>query len=219
MDIHPSLLAKMGLLPPPPPPPSPHVRCHFTVGSVLREGVSGKGKPLPHHISTNTISRLFSSHFSCFRPIFMNKELFFLDFPLIFIILRHFDRIIGTNLSHFLLIFNKIFGKNVRINRREIIRNERKAFTLDSNNFSIGIHFFKVLVQIHYSRSPRPPTRPKGLVAGAGRSPHNVFVPCVCTRTHAGNNYEPPYPIHIPLFRPVFKYYLTSLKLICQIKL
>ena len=25
---------------------------------------------------------------------------------------------------------------------------------LDSNNFSIGIHFFKVLVQIHYSRSP-----------------------------------------------------------------
>ena len=27
---------------------------------------------------------------------------------------------------------------------------------LDSNNFSIGIHFFKVLVQIHYSRSPSP---------------------------------------------------------------
>ena len=27
---------------------------------------------------------------------------------------------------------------------------------LDSNNFSIGIHFFKVLVQIHYSRSPAP---------------------------------------------------------------
>ena len=26
---------------------------------------------------------------------------------------------------------------------------------MDSNNFSIGIHFFKVLVQIHYSRSPR----------------------------------------------------------------
>ena len=25
---------------------------------------------------------------------------------------------------------------------------------LDSNNFSIGIHSFKVLVQIHYSRSP-----------------------------------------------------------------
>ena len=28
------------------------------------------------------------------------------------------------------------------------------ASFLDSNNFSIGIHFFKVLVQIHYSRSP-----------------------------------------------------------------
>ena len=28
---------------------------------------------------------------------------------------------------------------------------------LDSNNISIGIHYFKVLVQIHYSRSPRPP--------------------------------------------------------------
>ena len=26
----------------------------------------------------------------------------------------------------------------------------------DSNNISIGIHFFKVLVQIHYSRSPLP---------------------------------------------------------------
>ena len=25
---------------------------------------------------------------------------------------------------------------------------------MDSNNISIGIHFFKVLVQIHYSRSP-----------------------------------------------------------------
>ena len=28
---------------------------------------------------------------------------------------------------------------------------------LDSNNISIGIHFFKVLVQIHYSRSPGAP--------------------------------------------------------------
>ena len=28
---------------------------------------------------------------------------------------------------------------------------------LDSNNFSIGIHSFKVLVQIHYSRSPFEP--------------------------------------------------------------
>ena len=28
---------------------------------------------------------------------------------------------------------------------------------LDSNNFSIGIHSFKVLVQIHYSRSPFNP--------------------------------------------------------------
>ena len=27
---------------------------------------------------------------------------------------------------------------------------------LDSNNFSIGIHSFKVLVQIHYSHSPSP---------------------------------------------------------------
>ena len=27
----------------------------------------------------------------------------------------------------------------------------------DSNNISIGIHFFKVLVQIHYSRSPGAP--------------------------------------------------------------
>ena len=27
---------------------------------------------------------------------------------------------------------------------------------LDSNNFSIGIHSFKVLVQIHYSHSPPP---------------------------------------------------------------
>ena len=27
----------------------------------------------------------------------------------------------------------------------------------DSNNISIGIHFFKVLVQIHYSRSPGSP--------------------------------------------------------------
>ena len=25
---------------------------------------------------------------------------------------------------------------------------------MDSNNISIGIHYFKVLVQIHYSRSP-----------------------------------------------------------------
>ena len=32
----------------------------------------------------------------------------------------------------------------------------RRPFRLDSNNFSIGIHFFKVLVQIHYSRSPAP---------------------------------------------------------------
>ena len=28
---------------------------------------------------------------------------------------------------------------------------------MDSNNISIGIHFFKVLVQIHYSRSPPSP--------------------------------------------------------------
>ena len=28
------------------------------------------------------------------------------------------------------------------------------AAILDSNNISIGIHFFKVLVQIHYSRFP-----------------------------------------------------------------
>ena len=34
--------------------------------------------------------------------------------------------------------------------------NWRRPFLLDSNNFSIGIHFFKVLVQIHYSRSPCP---------------------------------------------------------------
>ena len=27
---------------------------------------------------------------------------------------------------------------------------------MDSNNFSIGIHSFKVLVQIHYSQSPGP---------------------------------------------------------------
>ena len=27
----------------------------------------------------------------------------------------------------------------------------------DSNNISIGIHFFKVLVQIHYSRFPGGP--------------------------------------------------------------
>ena len=29
-----------------------------------------------------------------------------------------------------------------------------KQKNLDSNNISIGIHYFKVLVQIHYSRSP-----------------------------------------------------------------
>ena len=34
---------------------------------------------------------------------------------------------------------------------------ERVCPFLDSNNFSIGIHFFKVLVQIHYSHSPFPP--------------------------------------------------------------
>ena len=32
--------------------------------------------------------------------------------------------------------------------------NNRWRRILDSNNISIGIHFFKVLVQIHYSRSP-----------------------------------------------------------------
>ena len=35
------------------------------------------------------------------------------------------------------------------------IQNQKRGPSLlDSNNFSIGIHFFKVLVQIHYSRSP-----------------------------------------------------------------
>ena len=35
-------------------------------------------------------------------------------------------------------------------------QNHMWDYILDSNNFSIGIHFFKVLVQIHYSRSPCP---------------------------------------------------------------
>ena len=33
---------------------------------------------------------------------------------------------------------------------------DMKGDDLDSNKFSIGIHFFKVLVQIHYSHSPCP---------------------------------------------------------------
>ena len=34
--------------------------------------------------------------------------------------------------------------------------NQMCLHILDSNKFSIGIHFFKVLVQIHYSPSPLP---------------------------------------------------------------
>ena len=34
--------------------------------------------------------------------------------------------------------------------------NQMRCNIQDSNNFSIGIHSFKVLVQIHYSRSPGP---------------------------------------------------------------
>ena len=37
-----------------------------------------------------------------------------------------------------------------KVKNAEIFEFKRRM-SLDSNNFSIGIHFFKVLVQIHYS--------------------------------------------------------------------
>ena len=45
----------------------------------------------------------------------------------------------------------------------------------DSNNISIGIHFFKVLVQIHYSRSPGRPGDLKAHISLKSGYPKLIF--------------------------------------------
>ena len=44
-------------------------------------------------------------------------------------------------------------------------KEEMKASLQDSNNFSIGNHFFKVLVQIHYSHPPGPVFHLEGVIS------------------------------------------------------
>ena len=51
------------------------------------------------------------------------------------------------------MVCNELFFLFFKIICQNLPKNEE---VLDSNNFSIGIHSFKVLVQIHYSHSQAP---------------------------------------------------------------